>query len=179
MATIDHDIVDYVPPSAKHLRLVLHSLDRIERGSRDAKVTPGKSTLQAPLRKLSETLRRRSIVVLISDFYEDADEIISALSHVRGRGNDVIVFHLLDPREIDFSYTEASNFIDMETGTKMPVIPEYLRQQYRELVREHTATLARRIGETRADYALFDTSKPLDTALFSYLVAREKFSRVR
>src|SRR4029079_3081860 len=59
MATIDHDIVDYVPPSAKHLRLVLHSLDRIERGARDAKVTPGKSTLQAPLRKLSETLRRR------------------------------------------------------------------------------------------------------------------------
>jgi uncharacterized protein (DUF58 family) len=179
MATIDHDIVDYVPPSAKHLRLVLHSLDRIERDARDSKVTPGKSTLQAPLRKLSETLRRRSIVVLISDFYEDPDEVISALSHVRGRGNDVIVFHLLDPREIDFSYTEASNFIDMETGTKMPVIPEYLRQQYRELIREHTASLSRRIGETRADYAMFDTSKPLDTALFSYLVAREKFSRVR
>ena len=179
MATIDHDIVDYVPPSAKHLRLVLHSLDRIERGARDAKVMPGKSTLQAPLRKLSETLRRRSIVVLISDFYEDPDEIINALSHVRGRGNDVIVFHLLDPREIDFSYTEASNFIDMETGTKMPVIPEYLRQQYRELVREHTASLSRRIGETRADYALFDTSKPLDQALFRYLVARERFNRVR
>jgi len=179
MATIDHDIVDYVPPSAKHLRLVLHSLDRIERGARDAKATPGKSTLQAPLRKLSETLRRRSIVVLISDFYEDPDEIINALSHVRGRGNDVIVFHLLDPREIDFSYTEASNFIDMETGLKMPVIPEYLRQQYRELVREHSASLSRRIGETRADYALFDTSKPLDQALFNYLVAREKFSRVR
>ena len=179
MATIDHDIVDYVPPSAKHLRLVLHSLDRIERGARDAKVMPGKSTLQAPLRKLSETLRRRSIVVLISDFYEDPDEIINALSHVRGRGNDVIVFHLLDPREIDFSYTEASNFIDMETGTKMPVIPEYLRQQYRELVREHTASLQRRIGETRADYALFDTSKPLDQALFRYLVARERFNRVR
>jgi uncharacterized protein (DUF58 family) len=179
LATIDHDIVDYVPPSAKHLRLVLHSLDRIERGARDAKVTPGKSTLQAPLRKLSETLRRRSIVVVISDFYEDASEVINALSHVRGRGNDVIVFHLLDPREIDFSYTEASNFIDMETGTKMPVIPEYLRQQYRELVKEHTSSLSRRIGETRADYALFDTSKPLDTALFAYLLAREKFSRVR
>jgi uncharacterized protein (DUF58 family) len=179
MATIDRDIVDYVPPSAKHLRLVLHSLDRIERGTRDAKATPGKSTLQAPLRKLSETLRRRSIVVLISDLYEDADEVINALSHVRGRGNDVIVFHLLDPREIDFSYTEASNFIDMETGTKMPVIPEYLRQQYRELIKEHTASLARRIGEARADYALFDTSKPLDQALFSYLLAREKFNRVR
>jgi hypothetical protein len=67
----------------------------------------------------------------------------------------------------------------METGTKMPVIPEYLRQQYRDLVKEHTATLARRIGETRADYAMFDTSKPLDQALFKYLAARVKFSRVR
>src|SRR5439155_19928338 len=65
LATIDHDVVDYVPPSAKHLRLVLHSLDRIERSARDAKASPGKSTLLFPLRKLSETLRRRSLVLLI------------------------------------------------------------------------------------------------------------------
>ncbi|MGH9885542.1 MAG: DUF58 domain-containing protein, partial [bacterium] len=179
MATIDHDIVDYVPPSAKHLRLVLHALDRLERAGRDTKVTPGKSTLREPLRKLSDTLRRRSLVVLISDFYEDPEEIMQALVHVRGRGNDVIVFHVLDPREIDFTFTDASNFIDMETGTKMPVIPEYLRQQYRELVRAHTDTLGKRIGESRADYYLFDTSKPLDKALFAYLGARQRFSRVR
>jgi Uncharacterized conserved protein (some members contain a von Willebrand factor type A (vWA) domain) len=179
LATIDHDVVDYVPPSAKHLRLVLHALDRIERGARDAKAAPGKSTLLAPLRKLSETLRRRSIVVLISDFYEDPDSVINALSHIRGRGNDVMVFHLLDPREIDFSFADSSNFIDMETGTKMPVIPDYLRQQYRELIQNHTSTLAKRIGETRADYALFDTSKPLDQALFAYLGARQRYNRVR
>jgi uncharacterized protein (DUF58 family) len=179
LATIDHDVVDYVPPSAKHLRLVLHALDRIERGARDAKAAPGQSTLLAPLQKLSETFRRRSLVVLISDFYEDPAAVINALSHVRGRGNDVMVFHLLDPREIDFSFGDASNFIDMETGTKMPVIPEYLRQQYKELVQEHTASLAKRIGETRADYSLFDTSKPLDKALFAYLGARQRFTRVR
>lgn len=179
LATIDHDVVDFVPPSAKHLRLVLHALDRIERGARDAKSAPGKSTLLAPLQKLSETFRRRSLVVLISDFYEDPAAVINALSHVRGRGNDVMVFHLLDPREIDFSFGDASNFIDMETGTKMPVIPEYLRTQYKELVQEHTAALAKRIGETRADYTLFDTSKPLDKALFAYLGARQRFNRVR
>jgi hypothetical protein len=90
-----------------------------------------------------------------------------------------MVFHLLDPRELDFSFTEASSFIDMETGTKMPVIPEYLRQQYRELIREHTAALSKRIGETRADYQLFDTSKPLDKSLYAYLGARQRFNRVR
>jgi uncharacterized protein (DUF58 family) len=179
MATIDHDVVEYVPPSAKHLRLVLHALDRIERAGRDGKSEPGKSTLGEPLRKLSDTLRRRSIVVLISDFYEDPESVMQALAYVRGRGNDLIVFHVLDPREIDFSFADASNFIDMETGAKMPVIPEYLRQQYRELVKAHSEGLGKRIGEARADYFLFDTSKPLDKALFSYLGARQRFSRVR
>ena len=118
-------------------------------------------------------------MLLISDFYEDPDDIIGALTYVRGRGNDIVVFHLLDPRERDFSFVDASNFIDMETGEKMPVIPEYLREQYAELVREHSAILSKRIGETRADYALFDTSKPLDNALFTYLAARQRINRVR
>jgi uncharacterized protein (DUF58 family) len=179
LATIDHDVVEYVPPSAKHLRLILHTLDRIERGARDAKVTPGKSTLREPLRKLADTLRRRSLVLLISDFYEDVDQVVEALSHVRGRGNDVMVFHLLDPSEIDFTFADATNFIDMETGVKMPVIPEYLRQQYRELIQQHTSALAKRIGETRADYSLFDTSKPLDKSLYTFLGARQRFNRVR
>jgi uncharacterized protein (DUF58 family) len=179
LATIDTDIVDYVPPGGKQLQNILHTLDRIDKKSRDAKVTPGKGSLLPPLRKLSETLRRRSLVLLISDFYEDPNEIMSALTHVRGRGNDVVVFHLLDPREKDFSFTDASNFIDMETGEKMPVIPEYLRKQYAELVKEHSAILSKRIGETRADYAMFDTSKPLDGALFTYLAARQRINRVR
>lgn len=179
LALIDTDIVDYVPPSAKHLQRILQTLDRAERQGRDAKVTPGKSTLLPPLRKLSESLRRRSLIVLISDFYEDPEDILRALSHVRGRGNDMMVFHLLDPRERDFSFADASNFIDMETGDKMPIIPEYLREQYRELVQAHTDTLLKRIVEARADYALFDTSKPLDGALFSYLATRQRFNRVR
>jgi uncharacterized protein (DUF58 family) len=179
LVTIDRDIVDYVPPSGKHLQLILHTLDRVERSGRDAKVEPGKSTLLAPLQKLSEVLRRRSMIVLISDLYEDPDDVIKALAHMRGRGNDMVVFHVLDPRELDFSFADASNFIDMETGVKMPVIPEYLRKQYRELVSAHTAELARRIGGARADYSLFDTSKPLDKALFAYLAARQRFTRVR
>ena len=179
LATIDTDIVDFVPPSAKHLQLLLHTLDRVEKKGRDAKSAPGKSTLLAPLRKLSETVRRRSLVVLISDFYEDVDEIMNAMVNVRGRGNDLVVFHLLDRHEIDFSFSDATNFIDMETGEKMPVIPEYLRKQYKKIVAEHSRALSKRIGETRADYVMMDTTKSLDQALFSYLLARQKFTRIR
>jgi uncharacterized protein (DUF58 family) len=179
LALVDNDVVDYVPPSAKHLQRILHALDRTERNGRDAKTSPGRSVLLPPLKKLSDALRRRSLVVLISDFYEDPDDIVRALSHVRGRGNDMMVFHLLDPRERDFSFADASNFIDMETGDKMPIVPEYLREQYKELVKTHTDSLLKRIVEARADYALFDTSKPLDSALFKYLSTRQRFNRVR
>ncbi|HEY2849637.1 MAG TPA: DUF58 domain-containing protein [Gemmatimonadaceae bacterium] len=182
LATFDQDIIEYVPPSAKHLRLVLHALERSSGQSLpdESPAAPVRaSTLDAPLRKLTESLRRRSIVLLISDFYEEPDAVLSALANVRGRGNDLIVFHLLDRNEIEFPFADATNFVDLETGDRMPVIPDYLRAQYREVVAEHTGTLERRMREQRVDYALFDTSKPLDQALFTYLLARERFNTVR
>jgi uncharacterized protein (DUF58 family) len=187
LATIAEDIVDYIPPSAKHLQLVLHALDQADRRAQEAASNPPdrgrapvtRPTLDAPLRKLSDSVRRRSIVVLISDLYEDPENVIAALANLRGRGNDLIIFHVLDPRELEFPFTDSSTFIDVETGERMPIIPDYLRKQYRELIAQHTATLARRMGEQRIDYALFDTSKPLDQALFTYLLARQRFNRVR
>ncbi|MFI5232317.1 MAG: DUF58 domain-containing protein [Gemmatimonadales bacterium] len=182
LATFDEDIVEYVPPAAKHLRLVLHALERTARSAEPdaAPAAPSRaSTLDAPLRKLTESLRRRSIVLLISDLYEEPDAVLSALANVRGRGNDLIIFHVLDRNELEFPFSDATNFVDLETGDRMPVIPDYLRAQYREVVAGHTATLAQRMREQRMDYALFDTSKPLDQALFTYLLARERFSTVR
>jgi len=181
LATIDADIVDYVPPSAKHLQHILHALDRADRAP--APPPPdkprNKPPLEPPLRKLSDSVRRRSIVAVISDLYEDADQVVDALNFLRGRGNDIIVFHVLDPRELEFPFTDTGNFIDMETGERMPVIPEYLRKQYKELITQHTTALAKRMGENRIDYSLFDTSKPLDRALFNYLGARQRFNRIR
>jgi uncharacterized protein (DUF58 family) len=179
LVTFDKDIIEYVPPSAKHLQLLLHSLARTQAAAREAgefevKAGSRAATLDEPLKKLAESMRRRSIVLLISDLYEEPDAIISALTNVRGRGNDLIVFQLLDHSEIDFTFTDATNFIDLETGEKMPVIPDYLRDSYRQVVAEHTATLERRTREQGIDYQLFDTSKPLDQALFTFLLARER-----
>lgn len=181
-AAIDRGLVEYIPPSAKHLQLVLHTLDRIVRGQQatgNRQQATGRTELRPPLHKLSETLRRRSMVVLISDLYEDADDVVAALSEIRGRGNDVLVMHVMDPRELEFPFTDASNFIDMETGERMPLIPEYLRKQYKEVVAQHIALLTKRLGEQQVEYGLFDTSKPLDKALFTYLGSRQRFSRVK
>ena len=89
------------------------------------------------------------------------------------------MFHLLDPAEIDFPFEKAAPFEDLESGLQMPVVPARLRDSYRELIQEHTSTIARLFSENRIDYTLVDTSTPLDHALFRYLSERERLSRVR
>jgi uncharacterized protein (DUF58 family) len=171
LVTFDDDIIEYVPPAAKHLDVVLHAIDRMQPKK------PGR--LGPPLRKASESLRRRSIVVLISDFYEEPDAVLEAVGHLRGKGNDLLVFHILDPAEIEFPFDEAGSFEDLETGERIPIVPETQRAKYRELIQGHVAELSRRLTEMRADYALFDTATPLDYALFTFLSNRERLSRVR
>jgi uncharacterized protein (DUF58 family) len=169
--TFDNDIVTYVPPSAKHFNVVLHTLDKAK-GER-----PG--NLSVPLTKMSEHFKRRGLLVLISDFYEEPDAVLDAIKPLRFLGNDLIVFHVLDPAEIDFGYDDASSFEDMESGEQMPVVPESLRAQYREMIREHIAALGTKFSEHRIDYTLLNTAEPLDRALFSYLSSRERLMRVR
>ena len=167
LATFDEDVIEYVPPSSKHLRVspcmrsIAHSAERTGAGRTHTwRISVFPAARRCRRRETSpESLRRRSIVLLISDLYEEPDAVLAALSNVRGRGNDMIVFHLLDRNEIEFPFADATNFVDLETGEKMPVIPEYLRTQYREVVADHTATLARRLQEQRRrrSIARFDT----------------------
>ena len=171
LATFDRDIVEYVPPAAGHLDLVLHALDRARAGE------PGE--LRAPLAKLAENYRRRGILILVSDFYEEPDVVRGAVRRLRNRGNDIIVFHVLDEAELEFPFQDAANFEDLETGVRIPVIPEYVRARYRELVSNHVSTLQRMLVEDGVDYTLMNTSTPLDHALFTYLATRERLNRVR
>jgi uncharacterized protein (DUF58 family) len=185
LVTFDREIRDYVPPSAKHLNVVLHTLDRLgQTPPLAAPASPDDRRVRPPAlaeltRRIGESFRRRSIVLLISDFYEEPAAVLDALAYLRGKGNDVMVFHILDRRELEFPFTDSANFVDLETGERMPVIPDYLRSQYRTLVAEHIASLKRVLGEHRVDYAMFDTSKPLDHALFSFLSARERLKQTR
>jgi len=119
------------------------------------------------------------MVAVISDLYEEPDDVIAAVNCLRGRGNDLMVLHVLDERELEFPFTEAGNFVDLESGEHMPIIPGYLRDEYRRLVALHVQTLARRLGGQGVDYAQFDTSLPMDRALFRYLGARRRFERAR
>lgn len=213
LVTFDDRVRDFVPPSARHLDVVLHTLDRVEPGAsrempgpapegngpvdaastgRSGEVAGSTSKgsggggegsngggLGAAVDHLADRIRRRGIVVLVSDFYEDPDRAVDAVKQLVFRGNDVIVFHVLDPAEIEFPFQEASHFRDRETGERIPVVPETMRERYRQLVDRHIARLARGFSAEGIDYSMFDTSTPLDYALFKYLSDRQQLSRVR
>ncbi|MCC7417967.1 MAG: DUF58 domain-containing protein [Acidobacteria bacterium] len=171
IVTFDTDIVAHVPPSAKHFDMVLHTLDRA-RAER-----PG--ALARPLGLVAEHFKRRGLLILISDFYEEPDAVLDAVKPLRFLGNDLIVFHVLDPAELDFGFEDASSFEDLESGEQVPVVPESLRAEYRRMIQEHVAALSTRFSEHRIDYTMLNTAEPLDRALFGYLSSRERLLRVR
>ena len=175
LITFDEDVVDFVPPSARNLTVVLHTLDRVD-GALEA---GRRGELQRPLRKAAEACHRRSILVLISDLYEEPRAVLDAVAGLSHRGSDLIVFHLLDPAELRLPFDQPASFEDLEGGERIPVVPEEARARYVELVSAHIAGLQRLLGENRIDYLQIDTSQPLDHALLGYLSRRARLVRSR
>lgn len=171
LVTFDRELVEYVPCSAKHLNVVLHTIDRI-RPERSGALGPA-------LEQVTGMLTRRGIIVLVSDFYEPPEQVLDAVKPLRYRGHDMIVFHVLDPAEVDFPYEEAGNFEDAETGERIPIVPATQREKYRELVLGHVAQLGRLFADNGIEYSMFDTATPLDYALFQYLSNRIRMMKVR
>lgn len=171
LVTFDEGIVDHVPPSAKHMDVVLHTLDRAKAER------PGH--LVAPIKRLAEHFGRRGIIVVISDFYAEPEEVFDAVGLLRFRGNDVVLFHVLDPQEVDFTFAEPSSFEDLESGDQIPIVPAALAGQYRALVAAHIEALTARASQQQIDYMLLNTSQPLDYALFRFLSMRERMARTR
>lgn len=171
LMTFKDEKLNRVPPGARRLDLILHELDQAQ--------PSGGGGLLPALRLVSQHLRRRSIVVLISDLYEQPEEAARAIAQLRQRGNDVMVFHVLDPAELEFNYDGAVTIVDMETGAKLPIVGETLKKEYGELMAEHAEQVRRRTVAQGFDYIRLDTSQPLDHALFKYLAARERMRNVR
>jgi len=169
--TFDKEIVDHVPPSAKHFNVMLQTLDRAK--------AQRAGHLVEPLTRMAEFFKRRSIIVVISDLYEEPDAILEAMKPLKFLGNDLIVFHVLDPAELQFDYDDASSFEDLESGEQIPVVPQSLAEEYRALIKGHIDALTTKFSEHRIDYTMLNTSEPLDRALFGYLSSRERFMRVR
>lgn len=167
--SFDEKVQEFIPArgSIGHLNRVLHTIEHTQ--------AAGLSTQFAkPLGEVAERLRRRGIVVVISDLYDESQHVLDGLRRLTYRGNDVIVFHLLDSSEIHFDFEATSQFVDMETRSEMHVVPDFLRQEYRRLVKNQISLFEKECQRDGMDYALLDISQPLDHALFTYLLRRQQ-----
>jgi uncharacterized protein (DUF58 family) len=168
LIAFDEKIAFRLPASARrgHLHTLLVALERLTAARR--------SDLGRPLHQLAEALVRRSLVVLISDLLDEPEPIIAGLKHLKFKGNDVIVFQVLDPNELTFPFEASARFTDVESADAITADPRSIREAYLgELgnLKQHYDRELRGVG---VDYVQLDTSKPLDFALLAYLAARSR-----
>lgn len=168
LAVVDSKIRSYIPPrlSPSHLHILLDAI---------AKTEPGKETnLARAFHELAERIRRRGLVLVISDLLDDADEVVRALSHFRSRKHEVLVFQILDPNELRFDFKQPLILKDLETGQELSTDPRVLAREYRLAIKEFIEQLKRRCREGLIDYELITTDTPYDRALFRYLTKRQR-----
>ena len=164
----DDDIVTHLAASARpgHLRSVLLALDQVSLGRR--------SNVAKPLHQLADALTKRGIVVLLSDLLDEPDRIIQGLKHLRFRGADVVVFHLLDDDELSFPFERLTRFRDLETTDEVMAAPLEVRNHYLREIGSLVSRYKRELRLVGIDYQLVKTSKPLDFALMRYLSTRSR-----
>ena len=168
LIAFDDSISALLPASARagHLRAVLLALERLKIGAG--------TDVAKPLHDLAAAVRKRGLVVLVSDLLDDPARVLDGLKHFRYRGTDVVVFHVLDPYELHFPFEQAARFRDMETSVEVMAVPRSVRQSYIERMEGLIATYRRELGLVGIDYCLLDTSKPLELGLMSYLMTRRR-----
>ncbi len=164
LVTMGDTLGEVIPPSARHLQRILHTLAR----------TPasGRGQLLATIERVAHVTTRAGVVVLVTDCYEPVDRLGRALDTLRARGHDVIVFHPADPGERDLAFAAPLTIEDAESGQRLPLRPDELRARYRDLFAAHQAALTARLAAARVDYVPLDTAEPLDRALHAYLDMR-------
>jgi uncharacterized protein (DUF58 family) len=167
LIVFDDEVRNYIRPSMRQGQLY-RLLAGLELAEPHARTDFGK-----PLHHFQEFLRRRGLVVILSDFYEDPKTIIRTIEPLRFHGNEVVLFHVLDPKEIDPKMNEAVVLVDLETRAHMEVTPDYLNKDYRERIEAHIEALRDGAKGAGIDYHLLVTNKPLDGVLSEYLTIRQ------
>jgi uncharacterized protein (DUF58 family) len=149
-----------------HLDVVLRTLGEL--------APQGLTNLPPVLHQLAERIKRRGLVILLSDLTGPPAEVLHALQHFRHRHHEVVVFHILDPDEVEFPYTDTATFVDMETGDRITTEPWEIARRYREQIEQRSALYARSCREQLIDYVRLDTRTPFDRALLAYLEKRAR-----
>ncbi len=168
LAVYDESVRRFYEPhlTYSYMKLLLTELSGLRPQSKT-------STANA-LSSLAERIKRRGLIIVISDFLDDTKNVITALKHFRHRKNEVIAFQVLDDSELNLDFPADAVFTDMETGERIPTQVSALRSAYKKSVDRFVRDLKSRCFENDIDYALLSTSTPFDKALTAYLTRRKK-----
>jgi uncharacterized protein (DUF58 family) len=169
LITFSNRIEKMVPPMATsgHLFAILKELED--------RIPSGETSSGSVLQELAGSLKRRGFIILISDLLDKPEEVMRGLKQLRSRGNDVMVFHLLDSDELEFPFEQPTLFIDLEEDIKLLTDPQAVRSAYLESMNSLIEGYRKSCASYLIDYSLFNTSVGLDRALVRYLTWREKF----
>lgn len=162
----DDEVQNYVAPSTRQGQFmrVAHAIEHAKPGTR--------TDFAKPFLHFQQFLRRRGMIVVMSDFFEQPEVVIKAMEPLRYRGNELILFHILDPQEIEPKLNEPMLLVDMETQEAIEVSPEYAKHEYRDRMKAHIDALRTKAKASNIDYHLLRTDRPLDEGLREYLSIR-------
>jgi uncharacterized protein (DUF58 family) len=168
LIVFDDEVRDYIRPSTRfgQLHRLLAGLEHAEPRAR--------TDFAKPLHHFQQFLRRRGLVLILSDFFEPPENVIRTIEPLRFHGNEVVLFHVLDPREIQPQLGEPVILVDSETSQRMEVTPEYAHNEYPQKIGSHIEDLQSRARGAGMDYFLLRTDRPLDSALAEYLTIRQE-----
>lgn len=168
LVTFDQKIRRYIPPRSKsgHLHVLLNEIA-------DAKPSE-RTDVGTALHEMAERIKRRGLVIVMSDLLDDAETIISGLKHFRYNHHEVIVFHILDPRERDFAFGGEAVFKDMETGEELSTMPFQIKKDFARQVGAFAEQVGAACRQANIDYHPIDTGMPFDKALYAFLSKRER-----
>lgn len=171
VAVFDESIRQFIKPSSnpRHWKTIVQELDQ-EAG-------PNKTGIRTVLEDLADRLLRRTLVVLISDLFDDIQETLMGLKHLRYRKHELIVFNVWDPAERRFPFKGPTMFQGLESSGRLLTEPQALRSRYLEEVQRFVRLVRRGCRGMQIDYVLYDTSMALDGAMSAYLATRS--ARIR
>ncbi len=167
LVAFDQEIRLHIPAKARpgHLHHMLLELEKLQAGS-NRKEQP------ELLHQVTESFRRKGMVILISDLFGEIAPLARALEHLRFRGHDVIVFQIMDEFELNFNFSQMTRFVGLEGEAPIMALPQAMRERYLQNLQNHLAALRQACGANRVDYTLLTIDQPLDFALQAYLAAR-------
>jgi uncharacterized protein (DUF58 family) len=166
LALYDENLVNYIPPQSKtsHIYTLMKVIDQT--------IPSDKTGTAKALNQLAEKIHRRGLVIVFSDFFDDADSFVTALKHFRHKKHEVVAFQVLDPREIDFRFSGSVIFKDLETSEMLQTQPVQLEKVYRQTFEKFVNYIKKNCYEMNIDFNVVRTDEPFDKALRQYLTKR-------